>query len=366
MEKTALIAMSGGVDSSVAAQLMLEAGYRCEGCNMRLYQNGPGQVCTQRSCCSKKDMEDAARVCALLDIPFSTVDLTETFRREVIDKFVRVYEAGGTPNPCVDCNRCLKFSALLDVAREKGLWYVVTGHYVRVEYDRNRARWLLRKAADPGKDQSYFLYMLTQEQLSHVQFPLGGMTKPQVRSLADALGLPVAEKKDSQDVCFIPDGDYGAFLERYTGKTYPPGDFVDETGKVLGRHRGAVKYTIGQRRGLELPMGERVYVNHKDMAANRVTVGPDRSLYTATVWAEEMNWIAISEPVEPIRARARTRYRMAEQPCTVYPEGEGRVRVEFDGPQRAVTPGQAVVLYDGDLVVGGGTILPYPEAVNIN
>ena len=329
---------------------------------MRLYQNGPGQVCLQRSCCSKRDMEDAAKVCALLDIPFTAVDLTDTFRREVIDKFVRVYEEGGTPNPCVDCNRHLKFSALLDVAREKGLWYVVTGHYAQVEYDQRRGRWLLRKAADPAKDQSYFLYMLTQEQLSHIQFPLGKMTKGEVRSLADSLGLPVAAKRDSQDVCFIPDGDYGAFLERYTGKTYPSGDFVDETGQVLGRHKGAVKYTIGQRRGLELAMGERVYVNRKDMAANTVTVGPDSSLYTATVWAEEMNWMAIPDPAEPIRAWARTRYRMIEQPCTVYPLGEGRARVEFDAPQRAVTPGQALVLYDGDVVVGGGTSLPTPES----
>lgn len=352
MEKTALIAMSGGVDSSVAARLMLEVGYRCEGCHMRLW--------TSASSPSRKDGEDAAGVCALLGVPFFEADLCETFRREVVDKFVRVYEEGGTPNPCVDCNRYLKFSALLKIAEEKGLQYVATGHYARVGYDESRKRWLLRKAADPRKDQSYFLYTLTQEQLSRIQFPLGEKTKAEVRTLAGALGFSVADKRDSQDVCFIPDGDYGTFLERYTGKAYPPGDFLDVSGKTVGRHRGAVKYTPGQRRGLELPMGERVYVIGKDMARNTVTVGPDRELYAATVWAGEPNWISVPGLTEPIRLKAKTRYRMAEQPCVIFPERDGKVRLEFDAPQRAAPPGQAVVFYDGDIVAGGGTILAPP------
>ena len=354
MEKTVLVAMSGGVDSSVCAHLLMEAGYDCQGCTMRLYRNGKGELCRSKVCCTLRDMDDAARVCSLLEIPFSAADLTGLFREKVVDKFVGVYESGGTPNPCIDCNRHLKFDAFLQEADRKGLWYMATGHYARVGYDRDLGRWILRKAVDESKDQSYVLYMLTQEQLSRTLLPLGERRKEEIRELAQALGFPNAQKPDSQDICFVPDGDYAAFLEEYTGKTYPPGDFLDREGQVVGRHQGAVRYTVGQRRGLGLPMGERIYVVGKDMERNTVTVGPESALYSTVVWADEVNWIV--PPTGPFRARAKTRYRMTEQPCAVYPQGE-KVRVEFDAPQRAVTPGQALVLYDGDLVLGGGTIL---------
>lgn len=356
-EKSALIAMSGGVDSSAAAQLMLEAGYRCEGCTMKLYRNGKGELCRAKSCCSLRDMDDAAKVAALLEIPFSVVDLTGTFREKVVDKFVRVYEEGGTPNPCIDCNRYLKFDALLRLAEEKGLSCMVTGHYARIE--RSGDKFLLKKGLDEAKDQSYVLYMLTQAQLARIRFPLGDKTKEEIRALAGDMGFPNAQKPDSQDICFVPDGDYAAFLERYRGKPYQEGDFVDETGRILGRHGGAVRYTLGQRRGLGLPMGERAYVCGKDMEKNTVTVGPETALYIKTVWAGDMNWVAGEVPGGPIRVKAKTRYRQREEPAWAYPV-EGGVRLEFDAPQRAVTPGQAAVLYDGDTVLGGGTVLP-PE-----
>ncbi len=351
---SALIAMSGGVDSSVAAYLTLKAGYRCLGANMLLYQDaGPDQ---SPPCPARRDGEDAAGAAARLGIPFETLVCTGDFRERVVNKFIRVYEAGGTPNPCVDCNRFLKFGRLLRDARARGLEYVVTGHYARIRYDEASRRYLLKKALDPARDQSYFLYTLTQEQLAHIRFPLGGMEKREVRALAEELGLPNAGKHDSQDICFIPDGDYAAFMERASGKVYPPGDFLDLDGHVVGRHRGAVRYTLGQRKGLGLSMGEPVYVCGKNMAENTVTVGPESALYAREILVEDLNWIAMETLSAPLRISAKTRSRQTEQAAVVRPEAGGRVRVVFDEPQRAVTPGQAAVFYDGDTVVGGGTI----------
>lgn len=338
------MAMSGGVDSSVAAYLMLREGYRCMGATMRLL---PG---------SGEDVENARAAAAQLGLPFEPVDLSEDFERRVIQKFIRVYEAGGTPNPCVDCNRYLKFGRLLEIAGARGYANIATGHYARVER-RGDGRYLLKKALDPGKDQSYFLYSLTQEQLARVRLPLGGMEKETVRTLAAELGLVSARRHDSQDICFVTDGDYAAFMERHTGRTYPEGDYLDLEGRVVGRHRGAVRCTLGQRRGLALPMGERVYVCGKDMARNTVTVGPESALYTTSLTAGDMNWISVEGLSGPLPVKARTRYRQREQDAVVRPLPGGRVRVEFAAPQRAVTPGQALVLYDGDTVVGGGTIL---------
>ena len=352
-EKSALIAMSGGVDSSVAAHLMLKAGFRCLGANMHLHWEADAGLDRLRTCCSRRDMEDAAEAAEALGMPFEVLSYTREFQREVIDKFVWVYEAGGTPNPCIDCNRCLKFDLLLRAATARGLHYVVTGHYARIQCEGSR--WLLKKGLDAGKDQSYVLYMLTQEQLAHIRFPLGGLEKQQVRALAEELGLVNARKHDSQDICFVPDGDYAAFLERYTGKTYPPGDFLNQDGQAIGRHRGAVRYTLGQRKGLGLAMGAPVYVCGKDMEKNTVTVGPESALYTRFARAEAMNWISIEDLTAPLRVQAKTRYSQAEQWATAHP-AEGGVLLEFDKPQRAVTPGQAAVLYDGDTVVGGGTI----------
>ena len=264
---------------------------------------------------------------------------------------------GGTPNPCIDCNRYMKFDHLLRWAESHGMEYVVTGHYARVEQDEATGRWLLKKGLDEGKDQSYVLYNLTQEQLAHVRLPLGGLHKAEVREIAEKQHFINARKHDSQDICFVPDGDYARFMEDFTGKHYPAGDFLDENGKKVGTHNGAVRYTIGQRKGLGLAMGAPVYVCAKDMQANTVTVGPEENLFDRIVYADEVNWIAIPELTAPLRVTARTRYHQTEQAATVYPAGEGQFRLEFDQPQRAPTPGQAVVLYQGDVVLWGGTIV---------
>ena len=339
---TAMIAMSGGVDSSVAAQLAREQGFSCQGGTMLLWDTDPG--------CAA----DAAAVCENLGIPFHIFDASGQFRREVVEPFIRAYEEGLTPNPCFLCNRRLKFDWFLDRALDTGCHYVVTGHYAKLV--RENGRTLLYAAPDRAKDQSYFLAGLSQHQLSHALFPLGDLTKEQVRSIAEAQGFLNARKKDSQDICFIPDGDYKAFMERYTGKTYPNGQFLDCNGNVVGCHNGAVGYTLGQRKGLGLAMGSPVYVCGKNMQANTVTVGPEEKLFSTTVFAEGSNFIPFDDLTAPLSVTAKARSRHLPQPATVYPEGEGKIRVEFHEPQRAVTPGQAIVLYDGDLVIGSATI----------
>ena len=355
-EKTALIGMSGGVDSSVAACLMVRAGYRCIGATMRLYDNGLlGQEET-RTCCSLDDVEDARSVARRLGIAHYVFNFKEDFENQVIRKFVACYECGLTPNPCIDCNRFLKFDRLLRRGLELGYEYVVSGHYARIRQDSITGRYLLYKAADRAKDQTYFLACLSQEQLAHIQFPLGDLTKPEVRQIAEENGFVNARKHDSQDICFVPDGDYVAFLERYTGKKYPAGDYLDLQGNVVGRHRGAVCYTLGQRKGLNLAMGAPVYVCRKDMEENTVTVGPGEALFSGALRAKDLSWFPFPTLQEPMRVTVKVRHSQTEQPAAVYPEADGFARVEFDTPQRAVTPGQAVVLYQGDLVIGGGTI----------
>ena len=355
-EKKALIAMSGGVDSSVAAHLMVQEGYSCIGATMRLFDDSILPEAQESTCCSLDDVEDARSVAHALGMPYYVFNFTGDFQEKVIEKFIRCYECGATPNPCIDCNRYLKFEHLLDRARVLDCDYVVTGHYARIQQDPQTGRYLLYKATDLSKDQSYVLYSLTQEQLAHVKLPLGGMTKEQARVVAEEAGFINAKKRDSQDICFVPDGDYVAFMERYTKKQYPKGKFLDLEGNVVGEHQGAVSYTIGQRKGLGLAMGEPVYVCSKDMAANTVTVGPDAALFSASLLANDWNWFPFPELTEPIRVNAKVRYRHNPQPATVYPEENGFARVVFDEPQRAITTGQAVVLYQDDMVVGGGTI----------
>ena len=340
--QNALIAMSGGVDSSVAAYLMMEQGYPCLGGTMLLWD-------TQSS-----STNDARAVCNKLAIPFHVFDASAEFRRDVVEPFIRAYEDGLTPNPCFLCNRRLKFDFFLDRALELDCQYVVTGHYAKLVHEQGRT--LLYAAPDKAKDQSYFLAGLTQHQLSHAIFPLGDMTKEQVRTIAEEQGFLNARKKDSQDICFIPDGDYKGFMEHYTGRNYPKGNFLDCQGKIVGRHDGAVGYTLGQRKGLGLAMGAPVYVCGKDMAANTVTVGPENKLFTTTVFAERSNFIPFDQLTSPLSVTAKARSRHLPQPATVYPEQDGKIRVEFQQPQRAVTPGQAIVLYDGDLVIGSATI----------
>jgi tRNA-specific 2-thiouridylase len=348
LQKKVMIALSGGVDSSVCAHLAKEAGYDCIGATMRLWEdcNAPSDAAV-----------DAKNVADRLSLPFYIFDHTALFREKVVDEFIRCYEEGGTPNPCLYCNRFLKFDALLKEAKSLGCQYIATGHYARIQKDEDTGRYQLLKAIDKAKDQSYFLSCLTQQQLAHTLFPLGALTKEQVRIIAEEQGFLNAKKRDSQDICFIPDGDYRRFMERYTGKNYPAGDYWDLQGNVVGRHTGAVGYTIGQRKGLGIALGAPVYVCSKDMRANTVTVGPDEALYQKELTAKNWNWIGIDTPTEPFRCKARVRYRHTEQPATVYPEESGTARVVFDEPQRAITPGQTVVLYDDDTVIAGGTIV---------
>lgn len=339
----ALIAMSGGVDSSVAALLAMEQGLECIGSTMHLHDT--------------TSAADAASVAHRLGIPFYEFDCTELFRSHVKDYFVRCYEEGGTPNPCIECNRHLKFGHLQKIAQDMGCDYVVTGHYAQIQQDPSTGRYLLKKAVDVAKDQSYFLCRLTPDQLAHTLFPLGGLTKPEARAIAEENGFINAKKRDSQDICFVPDGDYMAFLQQYTGKSYPSGDFLDEQGCAVGKHRGAVAYTIGQRKGLGLALGQPIYVCRKNMIDNTVTVGPNESLFQRELLADDWNWISIDQPQAPLRCKAKARSRMVEQDATLYPMNNGIFKVVFDEPQRAITPGQSVVLYDGDVVIGGGTIL---------
>lgn len=355
--KNALIAMSGGVDSSIAAYFMIKNGYYCEGTTMRLYRNEDVGRCGFHTCCSQRDIDDASEVAFQLDIPYEVLDFTMDFRQQIIEKFIRIYESGGTPNPCIDCNRYMKFDKLLHFAHKKNLNYVVTGHYARIEQDTETGRYLLKKALDDTKDQSYALYTMTQNQLAHTLFPLGSLRKKDVRELADQLHFVNARKHDSQDICFVPHGDYTKFMEEFTGKHYPPGDFLDGKGNIVGRHTGAVRYTIGQRKGLGLAMGEAVYVCGKSIENNTVTVGPESALYTKTLIAEDINWISFETLDKPRKFQAKTRYRQLEQPAMVFPLPNGQIQVTFDTPQRAITPGQALVLYDGDVVAGGGTIV---------
>ena len=347
MNKSVILGMSGGVDSSVAACLMLRQQFDCAGGTMRLHDFG---------CGGSDDAQDARAVADRLGIDHYLFEFQPEFEQHVIRQFVSAYENGLTPNPCILCNGHLKFGAMLSKALELGFDYVVSGHYAQIRQDERTGRYLLYKAADRSKDQTYFLACLNQQQLSHILFPLGKFTKAEVREIAEAEGLINARKRDSQDICFVPDGDYAAFLQRYTGKRYPEGDFLDLSGKVVGRHRGAACYTRGQRKGLGLALGEPVYVYRKDMQANTVTVGPNEALFAKALRANNWNWLPFPALTQPMTVTAKIRHSQTELPATVYPEENGFARVEFAVPQRAITPGQAVVLYDGDYVVGGGTI----------
>lgn len=356
MNNKALIAMSGGVDSSVAACLMKEQGYSCIGVTMKLFQNEDIGVSRSHTCCSLEDVEDARSVAYQLGIPYYVFNFADRFRECVIDKFVAAYESGMTPNPCIDCNRYLKFDKLFQRAKELSCDHVVTGHYARIEYDPLSGRYLLKKALDEDKDQSYVLYSMTQEQLMHTIFPLGNLTKPEVRSIADSHGFINAQKHDSQDICFVPSGKYGDFITQYTGKNYPEGAFIDHAGNVLGTHKGIIHYTIGQRRGLNLSFGSPMYVCEIHPEDNTVMLGPDRQLYGSTLIARDINLISLPHLDGAKRLKAKVRYRHPEQWATVTQLGPDTLKIEFDTPQRAITKGQSVVLYDGDTVVGGGTI----------
>lgn len=353
MAKRVFIGMSGGVDSTGAALLLRNQGYEVACVTLRLHHcnDHPGL------CGSSEDIVAAQSAAAALGLPHTLLDLCQLFQRQVMDKFVSEYVHGRTPNPCIDCNREIKFGALLDWALEQGGDYIATGHYARVEFNEATGRWNLLRGRDLKKDQSYVLYQLTQRQLSHLLLPVGTYEKSAIRAMALKEGLINAGKPDSQDICFIPDGDYVAFLKSYGGVEPVPGDFVDETGRVLGRHRGLECYTIGQRKGLGVNSGTPLYVLRKDLARRAVVLGRDQDLYTRELTADSVNLISVDHLPPSMRVMAKTRYSQREAAATLTPLPEGRVRVVFDQPQRAVTAGQAVVFYDGDSVVGGGTIL---------
>ena len=355
MKERALIAMSGGVDSSVAAFLMKKSGYDCIGATMKLFANEDIGIEKAHSCCSLSDVEDARNVAARLEIPYYVLNFTGDFKTWVIDRFIRAYEAGWTPNPCIDCNRFLKFAALYQKAREFSAEYVVTGHYVRRVFDEKSGRFLLKKGLDEDKDQSYVLYCLTQDQLRHSMFPLGELRKSEVRRIAEEEGFVNAGKHDSQDICFVT-GDYADFIEGRTGREYPEGSFIDESGKVLGTHRGIIHYTVGQRKGLGLSFPQPMYVKKIDPEENTVTLSENAALFSRELIASDINLIAVPEIRGEMHLKARVRYHHKEQWASVMPGEGGTLRVVFDEPQRAITKGQSLVLYDGDTVVGGGTI----------
>ena len=353
MSKKAIIAMSGGVDSSVAAFLMKEKGFECIGATMKLYDNDAVES-GEKTCCSLDDIADARSVAGRLSMPYYVFNFKDEFKEKVIDKFISTYENGGTPNPCIDCNRHLKFKRLFLKMQELGFDYVVTGHYARVE---EKDGWFyLKKGEDASKDQSYVLYSLTQEQLSHILFPLGEYSKNEIRNIAEQNNFLNARKKDSQDICFVPDGDYAGFIENYLGKTYPKGNFVDINGNILGEHQGIIRYTNGQRKGLGVSFGKPMYVADKNTADNTVTLCTDEELFSSELTADDFNWL-IPEPEKKIRCFARVRYNMKEQSATAFILDDNNVRIVFDEPQRAITKGQAVVLYNDSTVLGGGTIL---------
>jgi tRNA-specific 2-thiouridylase len=352
--KRVLVAMSGGVDSSVAGWLLKEQGYDCVGATMQLFHGEYAGANAEGSCCSLADVEDARNIAVKIGIPYYVFNFKEAFEAGVLSRFVSEYERGATPNPCIDCNRFVKFERFLRRARELELDYMATGHYARIE--KRNGRYILKKAVDSSKDQSYVLYAMTQEQLSSTLFPLGELTKAQTRQIAEQQGFINAKKHDSQDICFAPDGDYAAAIERLSGKTYPHGNFVDRTGRILGEHKGLIRYTVGQRRGLGIAAAQPLYVLEKRAESNTIVLGQHDELLRTTLDATDFNWILYDEPPSVLRVKARVRYNAVEQWAMVHVTGKDAVHLEFDEPQAAISKGQAVVLYDGDIVVGGGTI----------
>ena len=366
MSKTIFAAMSGGVDSSVMAHLLLAEGYAVTGATMKLYRPGMRVEADGRltfkpcggetACGSDEDVRDAKAVCDRLGISHTVYDFGEDFCRRVIGDFVSEYEAGATPNPCIVCNKYLKFGALLEAALRDGADGIATGHYARVEYDGGSGRYLLKKAVDESKDQTYVLWQLSQSVLSRVLLPLGAYRKADIRAMAEDLQLVTAHKSDSQDICFVPDGDYAAFLTRYTDRAPIPGEYISEDGQVLGTHKGIIHYTVGQRKGLGIALGQPMFVKSKDPVSRRVVLTVNDRLFEREVSVEGVNLIAADRLDRPVRCEVKIRYNHKGAPATVIPTGETSALIRFDEPQRAPADGQSAVFYDGDAVIGGGII----------
>ena len=350
-----IVGMSGGVDSSVTAALLKQAGHDVIGVTLNVWPDLPNMPEIQRedACCALGAVEDARRVADTLDIPYYVLNFREVFEDRVIKDFVKTYASGRTPNPCIRCNQFIKFDALLVKARQLGAEFVATGHYARIEHGSTNR---LRKAADPAKDQSYVLYVMSQDRLGAALMPLGDLAKTETREIARNLRLSVANKPESQDICFVPFKRYTEFIELYAPEVLKPGPIVNREGTVLGEHRGVALHTVGQRRGLGLAAGEPLFVTELEPTTNTVVVGRPEELLKISCELDEVNWIEGAPPVEPIRAMGKARYRTQEVPCTARAGQSGTLEVEFDEPQRALTPGQALVLYAGDYVLGGGTI----------
>lgn len=345
------VAMSGGIDSAVAALILKKNGYIVSGATMKLCAKMSSNGIDE----SASDINDARAVCDLLNIEHRVYDMEEMFKSTVIKDFIDTYYNGGTPNPCIVCNRTMKFGALLDEEIKLGADYIATGHYAQISLNEN-GRYILKKAADENKDQTYMLWSLSQHQLSHTLFPLGELTKPQIRKMGEDIGLMIAHKSDSQDICFVPDGDYASFIEREVGEKYPEGNYLDENGNVIGKHKGIIHYTIGQRKGLGISMGRHIFVTHKDPSNNTVTLADEERLFTDTVVLRNINLIPFDRIDGEIRVKAKLRYRHKESPATAIQSGDDEIILKFDEPQRAPAKGQSAVMYDGDTVVGGGII----------
>lgn len=356
MKKKVAVGMSGGVDSSVAAYLLKEQGFDVIGVTMQIWQDeDPLAMAENGGCCGLSAVDDARRVADRLDIPYYVLNFKREFRNNVIDYFIDEYIHARTPNPCIACNRYVKWEALLNRAVELGCDYIATGHYARVCRLEN-GRYALQKSTAAGKDQTYALYNLTQEQLSRTLMPVGEYNKEQIRKMAEDIGLLVASKPDSQEICFIPDNDYASYIKRETGQTFPEGNFVDAGGNVLGRHKGLIHYTIGQRKGLGLSLGMPAFVTELRPEANEVVIGTNEDTFHARLLADKVNWMSIPELQGKQRVTAKIRYSHQGAPCVIRMMGEDMVECRFEEPVRAITPGQAVVFYDGDIVIGGGTI----------
>lgn len=354
-KKRVLVAMSGGVDSSVAVKLLLDQGYECAGATMRLYTNEDIGLDKSKTCCSLNDVEDARYVAFKLGIDFHVFNLSMDFKEKVIDNFINTYLDGGTPNPCIECNKHLKFEKFLERARLLEYEYIATGHYVQREYNEETGRWLLKRSPDLSKDQSYVLYSMTQDQLAHTLFPVSELNKTEIRSIAEDNALVNANKPDSQDICFIPDGDYAKFITDNAGEQ-PEGDITLSDGKILGRHKGLIHYTIGQRKGIGVSYSEPLFVIDKDITNNQLILGTKSEQGCKGLIADNLNFIPFDALTEPIVCTAQTRYHQKAVPCTVSPLDNDKMIVEFHQPHKAISKGQAVVLYDGDYVIGGGTI----------